>query len=584
MAAARASLITRLASNFRSIQSTNHSQIISNCTNPFPISSQFIINEFSLAFVPNCHGFSSQSSIDDIGFDPDETQNRTDETQMGFGDSVGIGDESSNFGESHVVDSWGIEESGSGSSIDGVGEISGESDGVVDGGVDAERLEAVLSLLQSSVDGSLESTLDTMGLMLSEEFVIRVIETPLVPGEHLIRFFKWASAKDGNVVTTTVLDVLVGVIGKGNSKRNAYALWDLIKEIGERKKGVLNVDVLNGLIGFLSRLGKCKAALDVFNRFEEFGCVPNDETYYLAVESLCRRSFYDWAWLVCQKMLNTGALPDSEKIGKIIVLLCKGNKPKEAYLIYLAAKENDRYPPLGVVHALIRTMSKEDETVNSALKILNDFSSEARRHASTSFRNVVSGLCRINDIDGGKSLLSKMIEGGPPPGNSVFNLIIHSLSKAGQFDEAKALLRLMESRGLKPDHYTYMVMMSGYSKLGLMDEACKIYSEAKQKHGKLSRASYHTMIRGYCRVNEYDKALKLLSEMEDDGVPPNVDEYNKLIQSLCLQALEWKTAEELLDVMKQKGLRLPSITAGLVQAVKELQLEATKSEEVSVAA
>ena len=57
--------------------------------------------------------------------------------------------------------------------------------------INVEQLENVLSLLQSSVDGSLESALDDMGLTLHEEFVVKVLETPLVLGENLIRFFKW---------------------------------------------------------------------------------------------------------------------------------------------------------------------------------------------------------------------------------------------------------------------------------------------------------------------------------------------------------------------------------------------------------
>ena len=70
------------------------------------------------------------------------------------------------------------------------GEENGdEEEGVYE--INVEQLENVFSLLQSSVDGSLESALDDMGLTLHEEFVVKVLETPLVLGENLIRFFKW---------------------------------------------------------------------------------------------------------------------------------------------------------------------------------------------------------------------------------------------------------------------------------------------------------------------------------------------------------------------------------------------------------
>ncbi|KAI8032779.1 Pentatricopeptide repeat-containing protein [Camellia lanceoleosa] len=124
--------------------------------------------------------------------------------------------------------------------------------------VDFEQLESVLSLLQStssstsaSVDGSLESSLDAMDLTLNQEFVIRVLETLLVPGDNLIAFFKWASKKP---------------------------------EFSEN--GVLNEEILNELICFFSKLGKGKAGFEVFNMFGEFGCVADAETYYFTIEAL----------------------------------------------------------------------------------------------------------------------------------------------------------------------------------------------------------------------------------------------------------------------------------------------------------
>lgn len=446
-------------------------------------------------------------------------------------------------------------------------------------GIDVGKLENLLSLLQSTIDGSLEFSLDNMGLRLNEEFVIRVLETPLVPGDHLIRFFKWASSKNEFTVNTSLLGVLANAICNEPKRNDVYAFWDLVKEIGEKESGVVSVEILNQLISALSKLGKGKAAMEVFDKFEELGCVPNSDTYYITIEALCRRSFHDWAISVCQKMLAAGILPEREKIGEIISFLCKGRKEKDAHVVYLTAKEKSRYPPQKSVNFLISCLSKGDETVQLAQQMLEDFSSEVRKYSINPFSWVVRGLCRKKDNEGAKKLLFEMIKEGPPPGNAIFNSVINSLSKAGDLDDAKEMLKLMESRGLKPDVYAYSVIISGYAKGGLLEEACKVLSEARKKHCKLHPVTFHTLIRGYCKLEEFDKALKLLSEMKDYGVEANVDEYNKLIQSLCLKALDWKTAEKLLEEMREKGLHLPGITRGLITAVKELEQEAVVSED-----
>lgn len=443
--------------------------------------------------------------------------------------------------------------------------------------IDSEKLEDVLSLLQSSFDESLESNLDSLGLDLHEEFVVKVLETPLVLGDNLIRFFKWAIQEPDVNVTTHVIDVLVQAICSDLRKKDAYALWDLVREVAEKRNVVLNLEILNRLIALFSKLGKGKAALEVFNKFGDFGCVPDSETYYYTIEALSRRSFFDWAWSVCEQMINAEALPDSEKVGKIIKWFCKGSRASDAHMVYMLAKEKNKYPPQSAVNFLISLLSQKDETVKLSLNMLDSFSGETRKYAIKPFSSVIRSLCRIKDFDGVKVLLTKMIDEGPPPGNAVFNSIINGYSKCGDMKEAIEMKNLMERRGLKPDLFTYTVIMSGYASSGQMEEACKILSEAKKKHSKLSPVTYHTLIRGYCKLEQFDKALELLAEMKDFGVQPNVDEYNKLIQSLCLKALDWETAEKLMEKMED-GCNLNGITRGLIRAVKELEGEGFEKE------
>jgi len=52
-------------------------------------------------------------------------------------------------------------------------------------------------------------------------------------------------------------------------------------------------------------------------------------------------------------MLDAGMLPESEKVGKIIWLFCKGRREKEAHIVYLTAKEKNKCPPQRAVNLLI---------------------------------------------------------------------------------------------------------------------------------------------------------------------------------------------------------------------------------------
>ncbi|XP_010558574.1 PREDICTED: pentatricopeptide repeat-containing protein At3g02650, mitochondrial-like [Tarenaya hassleriana] len=467
-------------------------------------------------------------------------------------------------------------------------DADGDGDGDVGGGnvddwidevyeVDVEKLESVLSLLRSD-EQSLEFCLKAIDVDLHVDFVIRVLESPGISGGNLIRFFKWAMGRKGFTVTTTVVEALVLQISGETRRMDAYSLWDLIREIGEKESSVLNLGIMNELIAALGKLNKPKAAFDVFSKIEEFGFSPDGKTYYLTLEALCKRSFTEWACSVCEKMIAVGILPESSReVGNIITLLCKEGKAIEAQSVYMLAKTKDKYPPRKSTVTLINSLCKNDETVPLAQQMLGDLTGEDRRQGIKPFSDVIRGLCRTKNVRDSKALLLDMISRGPPPGNAVFNSIINACSKAGELNEAREMIKLMESRGLKPDLYAYTVIISGYTKAGLMDEACEVLAEAKRKHKKLTPVTYHTLVRGYCKMEEYDKAMKLLSEMDRFGVKPNADEYGKLIQSLCLKALDWKTAEKLAEELKEKGLYLNAITRGLIHAVKELESEALKN-------
>ncbi|KAL6515505.1 hypothetical protein OROHE_018539 [Orobanche hederae] len=495
-----------------------------------------------------------------------------------FDDAVGDFEVEKGFGESF-----------DGSvALDGDLDVEDESSGKIKKN-DPEKVESLLSLLQSrgTVNGSLESNLEEMGMVLDEEFVLKVLETPYIPGENLIGFIRWVMKKPAFKLSTVVLDALVSGVCIENRKREAYDLWDLVNEIGDKEKGVVSTKGLNALLAEFSRLGKGKAAFDVFNKFEEFGCHLNADTYYLTIEALCKRSFNNWASTACEKMLNADKLPGPERVGTIISYLCRGGMPKDAHLVYIYAKDKKIYPPESSISLLISSLSRiervhkgpgkeinvelDQETVSLALEMLNEYSAENRKYAIKPFSSVIKKLCWIQDVDRAQKLLLEMIDSGPPPGNDVFNCVINVLSKFDNVEEALSMMKLMEKRGLKPDLYTYNVIMSGYARNGEMDQACKIFDEAKKNHSKLSPMTYHTLIRGYCKLEQYDKAVSLLGEMREHGVNPNHDEYNKLIKSLCLKALDWETAEKLEEEMRANGLLLNSRTRALIGAVKELK-------------
>nr|GMD50688.1 pentatricopeptide repeat-containing protein At3g02650, mitochondrial [Ipomoea batatas] len=181
----------------------------------------------------------------------------------------------------------------------------------------------------------------------------------------------------------------------------------------------LNVDEEHIIKVLETKFAKGKAAYEVFNKFGDFGCEPNSDTYYFTIEAVSRRKIYDWASSVSEKMLGAQKLPDA-----FIQGLCR---PKDD-----GEKKAHR-----------------SEDVQRGQKSAPEY-----------------GRCR--------SHLQAM--------GSLIQLLLQ-LSKQGEMEEATKSLKMMEDRGLKPDVYTYTVIISGYVKKLEMDEAAEKLLEEMKGNG-----------------------------------------------------------------------------------------------------
>lgn len=488
--------------------------------------------------------------------------------------------------------------------------------GGADTAVDDEEVARIRAVVEATPEDKIASTLADMVVDFNEPLLAAVLlAAEQCSCKKLISLFNYAAKNNPAAKSLSNLEILVCKVADSDEidKMDAYLLWDSVKAMGS-VPGSVSTPLLNEMIAIFWKLKKSKAALEVFSKFDEFGCTPDSNSYYLAIEAARKKSRILSACEVCEKMIGSGCFPSGEKVSRILDFLCHGKKVRVAHSLYLAAKENKIQIPISALDLLVGALARNDETIGTALELLEEYQGESLKHAGKSFATVVHalcrtgkvedannlltrmvqleeyqgeslnnagntfatvvhGLCRKKKLEDAKALLMRMVNVGPAPGKAVFNFVITALSKQGEMEEAKGLMRVMESQGISPDIYTYTAVMSGYTKGGMIDEAHALLREAKKIYPKLNRVTYHLLIRGYCKMEEFEKAIECLKEMKKDGLQPNVDEYDKLIQSLCLKGMDWRKAEKLLEELEDSGLCLKGLTRSLIVAVKELEEE-----------
>jgi pentatricopeptide repeat protein len=430
----------------------------------------------------------------------------------------------------------------------------------------------------------------------------KLIETRKVSPHNLIHFVKWAWRSSNNnkdLITTPVLESLVSAVRDCSTdiyvdvhlrKNDILFLWDLLKHIGHCQTGLLNTQILNQLLyhdQFIFDHGK--TTLEVFHKFEIFQCVPNRDTYTLTLEALLstRLIMSHQAASICQKMLlhpETLLLDDGLVLIALISWFARNNMTKEAYALYLAAKEKPKTNPnwplwidRSFLLETIKVLCSKKETVHLAFEMFNDIP-EMVEHRDLCFKNkmfklVVEGLCWFKEFDAVKQLILKIVVDSEEH-LLIFaiNTLIRAFVKAGEIIQALEMVMLLESIGF---YICNSLMFRG------MLQIKKILKEAKKKDYKLITAlPYHTLIVGYCKLTKFDIALKLLTQMKDFGFSDtSLDEYHKLIHPICLMAMDGKIAIKQLEEMEPMDWEMVKDQLGKM-AIMDLDMIEEKLEEM----
>ncbi|KEH20565.1 PPR protein [Medicago truncatula] len=219
---------------------------------------------------------------------------------------------------------------------------------------------------------------------------------------------------------------------------------------------------------------------------------------------------------------------------------------KEAYALYMAANEKRKTNPnwslkLKMLLPLntIKILCLRKETVHLALEMLNDIPEVDAWEEwlkQTLFMHVARALCGFKNLEAAKKLILKMIADSLHPSIYDISIIITAYVKAGEIGQVLEMVMLLESIGV----YICDPLM----------------------------------------LQKFDIALKSLTRMKDFGVSHiNLDEYQKLIHSLSLMAMDIKMAREQLEEMEPMDRKMAEKQLSKIAAM-DLHMREEKLEEM----
>ncbi|CAA6671009.1 unnamed protein product [Spirodela intermedia] len=141
---------------------------------------------------------------------------------------------------------------------------------------------------------------------------------------------------------------------------------------------------------------------------------------------------------------------------------------------------------------------------------------------------------------------------------AVFNSLILECSKRGIVNIGAKLSQMMLDKGIRPDKATFAMLMTLYQKGGNLSEAELTFNQMRSSKTKCV-TGYSAMITIYTRTGLYDKSEGIINLMEEDGIPPNLENWLVRINAYSQQG-KLEEAESVLKSMRDAGFS-PNIVA-----------------------
>ncbi|KAL5697940.1 hypothetical protein ACHQM5_029037 [Ranunculus cassubicifolius] len=246
--------------------------------------------------------------------------------------------------------------------------------------------------------------------------------------------------------------------------------------------------------------------------------------------------------------------PTALSLNALLSVLCKSKKGLEMVYDVLFKSSKDMKIRLEessfriLISALCRV--KKIGYAIEMLELMLEFEYEPD---SELYSLILSALCRIECVEV-MCFLEEMREKGFCPSGRDYMNVIRCLVKAGKVKDSFKLLNQMKGEGMKPNVVVYTCVLNGVIMDGEFEKAEELFDEMLVLGVAPDIHTYNVYLKGLCMQNKFEAGCKLISCMEELGCQPDVCTYNTIIQAFCKVGNVKRVREDVLRKMRSKGI------------------------------
>ncbi|KAJ7975319.1 Pentatricopeptide repeat-containing protein [Quillaja saponaria] len=443
--------------------------------------------------------------------------------------------------------------------------------------VEENRLESDFDKLYSTImDNSnayhnMEKALDQLGVQLSTDLVVDVLDRLRFEEKIAFRFFTWAGHQENyshercayndmiDIVSSTkykvkqfriVCDLLDYM--KRHDKNNVpvEVLFTILKQYTEKhlthlqkfaKKKRIKVKTqpeINAFNLLLDALCKCSLVKDAEGLFKKVKnkIKPDADTFNILFFGWCRVRNPTGGMRVLEEMIQLGHAPDSFTYVTAIDTFCRAGMVTEASELFdfMRTKGSTMSSPTAKAYAIMIVALVQNDRMEECFKLLGHMINSGCLPDVSTYKDIIEGMCLCGKVDEAYKFLEEMGNKGYPPDIVTYNCFLKVLCDNNKCSDALRLYGRMIEVGCLPSVQTYNMLISMFFEMGDPDGAFETWHEMDKKGCVPDTDTYCVMIEGLFNCNKVEDACYLLEDVVNNGMKLPYRKFDSFIMQLSV--------------------------------------------------
>ncbi|XP_022157332.1 pentatricopeptide repeat-containing protein At2g38420, mitochondrial isoform X1 [Momordica charantia] len=325
--------------------------------------------------------------------------------------------------------------------------------------------------------------------------------------------------------------------------------------------------------------------------FKAYCCHPTPNAYHFVLKTLARTSQFHHIPLVLDRLERVEKFETPEYIfADLIKFYGRMNRIQDAITIFRRIPMFRCVPSTLSLNPLLFLLCKNGEGIRMVPEIILNSQAMGIRLEESTFRILITALCKINRVGHAMEIFNNMITEGYGLNPGICSFILSSLCeqkrssssevlsfleqmrqkgfcpcvvdysniikffvRRGMSSDALDLLNKMKADGFKPDIVSYTMVLNGVIGDGDYKMADELFDELLLFGLIPDIYTYNVYIHGLCKQGDPGAGIQMISRMEELGCKPNVITYNILLETFC-KTRKLDEARKLRSEMQLKGL------------------------------